>query len=81
MKVSKLIEYLQRDYAPDTELLVAYWDKETVEGYTEDLTLTDDQWSDVVDRYEDGEYFWQSSAAENFVDLANEVVDSSEAGS
>jgi hypothetical protein len=81
MKVSKLIEYLQRDYAPDTELLVAYWDKETVEGYTEDLTLTDDQWSDVVDRYEDGEYFWQSSAAENFVDLANEVVGSSEAGS
>lgn len=81
MKVSKLVEYLQRDYAPDTELLVAYWDKETVEGYTKDLTLTDDQWSDVVDRYEDGEYFWQSSAAENFVDLANEVVDSSEAGS
>ena len=81
MKVSKLIEYLQRDYAPDTELLVAYWDKETVEGYTEDLTLTDDQWSDVVDRYEDGEYFWQSSAAETFVDLANEVVGSSEAGS
>ncbi len=81
MKVSKLVEYLQRDYAPDTELLVAYWDKETVEGYTKDLTLTDDQWSDVVDRYEDGEYFWQSSAAENFVDLANEVVDSSEASS
>ena len=78
MRVSKLVEYLQRDYAPETELIVAYWDKETVENYAEDLSLTDDQWSDVVDKYDDGEYFWQSSAAENLVDLAHEVVGSSE---
>jgi hypothetical protein len=78
MRVSKLVEYLQRDYAPETELIVAYWDKETVENYAKDLALTDDQWSDVVDKYDDGEYFWQSSAAENLVDLAHEVVGSSE---
>jgi hypothetical protein len=36
--------------------------------------LTDDQWFDVVDKYDDGEWHWQSSAAEDFVDIAKEVV-------
>lgn len=73
MKVSQLLEQL-KDYDPETELIVAYWDKETIEGYTNDLTLTPDQWSEVVSSYEDGEFHWQSSAAEDFVDLANDVV-------
>lgn len=77
MKVQELVEQLKQ-YQPEDELIVAYWDKETVEGYTNDLTLTDNQWGQVIDKYENGEYYWQSSAAEDFVDLANEVVSSSE---
>ena len=73
MKVSRLIEEL-KEYDPETELIVAYWDKETIEGYTDDLTLTPDQWSEVVSSYENGEFYWQGSAAEDFVDLANNVV-------
>jgi hypothetical protein len=79
MKVKNLIEQLQA-YTPDTELIVAYWDKETVEGYAsgwgeqDRFVLTDDQWFDVVDKYDDGEWHWQSSAAEDFVDIAKEVV-------
>jgi len=79
MKVKNLIEQLQA-YTPDTELIVAYWDKETVEGYAsgwgeqDRFMLTDDQWFDVVDKYDDGEWHWQSSAAEDFVDIAKEVV-------
>lgn len=73
MKVKELLEQLAQ-YQPDDELIVAYWDKETIEGYTDDLTLTLDQWSEVVFQYENGEYHWQSSAAEDFVDLANKVV-------
>ena len=73
MKVQELVEQLKQ-YEPDHELIVAYWDKETIEGYTEDLTMTPDQWSEVVFQYENGEYYWQSSAAEDFVDLANKVV-------
>lgn len=76
MLVKDLIKQLE-EYKPDDELIVAYWDKETVEGYTEDLTLTLDQWSEVIFEYENGEFHWQSSAAEDFVDLANKVVDSS----
>jgi hypothetical protein len=76
MLVKDLIKQLE-EYKPDDELIVAYWDKETVEGYTEDLTLTLDQWSEVIFEYENGEFYWQSSAAEDFVDLANKVVDSS----
>ena len=79
MKVKDLIEQL-KEYDGEQELIVAYWDKETVEGYGSgwtkevDLSLTDDQWFDVVAKYEDGEWSWQSSAADDFLDLAKEVV-------
>jgi hypothetical protein len=79
MKVRNLIEQLQA-YTPDTELIVAYWDKETVEGYgtgwgdKPDMVLTDDQWLAVVDKYDDGEWHWQSSAAQDFTDMARDVV-------
>ena len=79
MKVKNLIEQLQA-YTPDTELIVAYWDKETVEGYAsgwgekDRFVLSETQWSLVVDRYEDGEWHFQSSAAEDFVEIAEKVV-------
>jgi hypothetical protein len=79
MKVKNLIEQLQ-EYTPDTELIVAYWDKETVEGYAsgwgekDRFVLSETQWSLVVDKYEDGEWHFQSSAAEDFVEIAEKVV-------
>ena len=79
MKVKDLITQLQA-YDGEQELIVAYWDKETVEGYGSgwtkeiDLSLTDDQWTDLVGRYEDGEWSWQSSAADDFLDIAKEVI-------
>lgn len=73
MKVKELLTQLQ-GYKPDDELIVAYWDKQTVEDYDDDLSLTDTQWSEVVYRYENGEWFWQSSAGEDFVEIANEVL-------
>ncbi len=80
MKVRELVSQLQLSYLPDDEVIVAYWDKETVErygsGWTKeaDLSLTDEQWFDVVAKYEDGEWSWQSSAADDFLDIANEVI-------
>ena len=48
MKVKDLIEQLSA-YDKETELVVAYWDKETVEGYaglgTLDRDLSETQWS------------------------------------
>ena len=79
MKVKDLLEQL-KTYEPNTELIVAYWDKHTVENYAsgwgekDRFTLTDDQWSDVVDTYENGEWHFQSSAAEDFVEIAEKVV-------
>jgi len=35
--------------------------------------LTDEEWGQVVWRYEDGEFSWQSDAAVLFVDLSKEV--------
>jgi hypothetical protein len=79
MKVKHLIEQLQR-YEPDTDLLVAYWDKDCIEGYisgwgeADRLLLTNEQFEEVCDRYEDGEWHFQSSAADDFADIAREVL-------
>ena len=79
MKVKDLIEQL-KEYDGEDELLVAYWDKQTVEDYaydheTDELKeLTDTQWGEVVSRYQDGEWNFQSYAAELFVDLVNDVT-------
>lgn len=80
MKVKNLIEQLQA-YTPETDLIVAFWDKETVERYgsgwadkDKDLSLTDEGWSLVVERYEDGEWHWQGSAGEDFVEIAKKVI-------
>jgi hypothetical protein len=79
MKVKELIEQL-KNYDGEDELIVAYWDKATVEGYGSgwtkeaDLSLTDEQWLDVVSKYQDGEWNFQSYAADLFLDLANEIT-------
>jgi len=72
MKVSALIEQL-KDYTPETELIVAFWDKETIEGYG-NPKLTEDQWSQVVSTYENGEWYWQGSASEDFEEIVAGVV-------
>lgn len=73
MKVKTLLEQL-KEYDGETDLIVAYWDKETVEGYTDGLEMTTAEWEVVVDRYEDGEFYWQSCAADDFVGIAREVL-------
>ena len=79
MRVKDLIEQLKA-YDGEDELLVAYWDKQTVEDYaydheTDELSkLTDEQWGQVVAKYQDGEWNFQSYATDLFVDLVGEVV-------
>lgn len=79
MKVKNLIEQLQT-YDPETELAVAYWDKETVENIVNHETeaVTDDIWSEIVYRHEDSEWAWQSWAADTFVDIFNDILDGTE---
>ena len=76
MKVRDLMKQL-RELDGEQEVIVAYWTKETVEGYGAPK-LTNDQWNEVVDTYDDGEWHWQSSAAEDFVEIAENVVNGSE---
>lgn len=71
MRVKDLLEQL-KDYDGEQELIVAYWDKETVQGYGAP-ELTDDEWGEVIDRYEDGEWGWQSQAAYVFVEISETV--------
>ena len=49
MKVSELQELLKK-YEPNTQLIVALWDKEVMAGYmdSEARLLTDKEWSDVA---------------------------------
>ena len=85
MKVKDLIEQL-KSYNGEDELIVAYWDKKIFESYGSgwgekpDLTLTDEQWSEVIENYENGEWYFQSSAAEDFVEIAQKVVANTDKG-
>jgi hypothetical protein len=73
MKVRELVSQLQLSYLPDDEVIVAYWDKKTVEGYGAPK-MSDEDWSCVIDRYDDGEWYWQGSAGDDFVQIAHEVM-------
>jgi hypothetical protein len=76
MKVSQLIKQLEQ-YKPDDELIVAYWDKETVVYYS-DVEITQDEWSCVVSNYEFGEWYWQGEAAQNLTELVENVIEERE---
>ncbi len=58
MKVSKLIAELQRDYKPDDELIIGYWDKAFIQSMiaSDDYELTDDD----VSWLSECDYSWSS---------------------
>lgn len=72
MKVKDLLKELV-ELDGEQEVIVAYWTKETVQDYGAP-EMDNDDWEVVVQRYEDGEWHWQSSAAEDFVEIAEQVV-------
>jgi hypothetical protein len=74
MLVKDLKKQLE-SYPDDAELIVAYWDKDCVDGYrgNDVPPITDEEWADVVVKYEDGEFGWQSDAAELLVEIVDEV--------
>jgi hypothetical protein len=73
MLVKELIEQLQKYYQPEDNLIVAYWDKGTITSYAEVKEMTEDDWTQVVDKYENGEFGWQSDATDSFLQLTEEV--------
>lgn len=73
MKVETIKKMLDT-YEPETDLIVAWWDKETIEDYGAS-EMTNDQWEQVVNKYENGEWGWQSDAADTFVEIAGEVTE------
>ena len=76
MKVQEIIDRLTRDYTPDTELYVEWWDKEIVESFASvEEPLSEDQWTEIVERMEDGERQDQSMIADAFVDMFYEITE------
>lgn len=71
MKVKELVKQLEA-YDGEDELIVAYWDKNIITMYGAP-DLTDSEWREVVSTYENGEWHFQSSAAEDFVEIASQV--------
>jgi hypothetical protein len=72
MKVKDLIDRLNENHKPDEQIIVAYWDKETVESYAE-VTLTDDQWTDIVAENEAHEPIGFERVSDNLQESASEV--------
>jgi len=72
MKVSDLIDQLNRDLKLDDQIIVAYWDKSTVEQYAE-VTLTDEKWIDIVSEKEAHEPIEFDMFGEKLQEIAMEV--------
>ena len=72
MRVKDLIDQLNRDLKPDDQIIVAYWDKATVEQYAE-VTLTDDQWTDIVAEQDSYESVELDNYGATLQDIALEV--------
>lgn len=53
MKVSELINTLQKGYKPDDEIMVLWWDKQTFD-YDEDdeMYLTNEAWTEICDEFD-----------------------------
>lgn len=71
MKIKNLIDQLS-SYKPDEEVIVAYWDKSIVEGYA-DVTLTDENWIDIVAEYDAHEPIEFEMFGEKLQEIAMEV--------
>jgi hypothetical protein len=71
MKVSDLIDQLSQ-YQPNDQIIVAYWDKETVEVFSE-VTLTDEKWIDIVAENEAHEPIEFDMFGEKLQEIAMEV--------
>jgi hypothetical protein len=74
MRVSEIIERLNRDYTSDTELYVEWWDKELAQSFSymdETLDLSEEEWATVVNHLEETERPDQSLVA----DAIGEAVD------
>ena len=82
MQVKNLIEQLQQNYTPETELYVEYWDKEIVEQFMFDgensQTITDDEWVAVVEAMENSERLDQNMVADSLVDEAKSQIEDRE---
>lgn len=76
MTVKELIERLERDYKPETELYVEYWDKEIAQSFARpDLApMTDEQWGEVVENLEETERYDQSLAGDAIAEMVEDVV-------
>ena len=78
MTVKELIETLQNNYEPDTELVVAYWDRELVESFLGGKTLSETNWRKFVNSYDEENYSWADSwadqTADNFVEALEEIL-------
>jgi hypothetical protein len=70
MKKSKVLEYLA-GYKDDEELLIAWWDKETVEEHN-DTQLTDDEWVEIVRAVDDIDHALES-ATDAIADAVQEI--------
>ena len=70
MEVKDAIEILEEEPL-NSEIIVAYWTKETIEHYA-DATLTDEQWSDLCE-YGNNYMDW-GGVADDIIDHLNYII-------
>jgi hypothetical protein len=71
MKVSKAIEYLLNE-PQDSEILIAWWDKEYAETGMEQK-ISDDVWSISIEKTNNVDY-WATIAGETLTDMVEDTL-------
>ena len=78
MRVSEIITRLSRDYQPDDELLIAWWDRETTSTYDDEIgdyaEVPDAVWRVAVGLMDSGPG-WGDYASEAIHDYITDYVD------
>ena len=77
--VKEIIEELQKNYKDTDSIIIAWWDKETMEACCDEV-LTDDEWSQISNFAIDTEYLIEDVTGQvnNFLDRTRENTDDTE---
>jgi hypothetical protein len=65
MKIQDLIDYLQRNYAPDEAIVVAWWDKEHFDAAE---NLSTEEWAQAAEYMSEMDWHYTHDALNDVLD-------------
>lgn len=76
MRVSQAIDWLS-ELDPEDDIIIQWWDKDWIDNshISEEGKLTDEQWEEVTDRFDNDGEFVITLVADKIEEIAREVME------